>query len=482
MGPASSPEANVFLSTMPAGPDQRRLAITVLVFAAALFLAGLPFARIQLPAVWAFIPVYESWLVIIDGITAVLLFGQYAILRSRALLVLGAGYLFTASMTVAHALSFPGLFAENGLLGAGPQTTAWLYSFWRTGYAVSILLYALLKDREPEPYPPRRRARVGVLWCAGLVLLATVFFTWLATAGVPFLPVLMDGHHYAPGSYQVALIGWPIGIVAIVVLWRKKPHSVLDLWVLVVACIQALDVALSSTLNSGRFDLGWYVGRMYGVIAVSVVLLILLIENNRLYAKLVDGQAELRRLTVVDPLTNIANRRAFDEAIDEEWRRAMRNRTPLALLLIDVDSFKAFNDLYGHVAGDRCLRLIADVLAGGVRRAGETVARYGGEEFAILLPATDLEKASALAGRLLQAVRELDIPRPRGESACDITISIGVACVMPVRAADATDQGATVLVEAADKALYAAKKAGRNRVSEYVPYLAELQPMAKAAD
>jgi diguanylate cyclase (GGDEF)-like protein len=201
----------------------------------------------------------------------------------------------------------------------------------------------------------------------------------------------------------------------------------------------------------------------------------LLTENGRLYAKLVDGQAELRRLAAVDPLTRVANRRAFDDALDEEWRRAIRSKTTLALLLIDVDSFKAFNDIHGHVLGDRCLQMIADVLAGGARRAGETVARYGGEEFAILLPGTDLAKASALAQRLLKSVRELDIPRVDAGDGPDVTISVGVACVLPAREADPMDPGPTILVEAADKALYAAKTAGRNQVAEYVPHVAELQ-------
>jgi diguanylate cyclase (GGDEF)-like protein len=245
--------------------------------------------------------------------------------------------------------------------------------------------------------------------------------------------------------------------------------------VLVVGCVQVLEVALSSTLNSGRFDLGWYLGRTYGLVAVSFVLVMLLIENGRLYAKLVDGQAELRRLAAIDPLTRLANRRAFDDALDEEWRRAIRGKTTLALLLIDVDSFKAFNDIHGHVVGDRCLQMIADVLAGGARRAGETVARYGGEEFAILLPGTDLAKASSTAQRLLQRVRELDIPRVEAGAGPDVTISVGVACVLPAREADPMDPGPTVLVEAADKALYAAKAAGRNQVAEYVPHVADLQ-------
>jgi diguanylate cyclase (GGDEF)-like protein len=469
-----SPEEMVFLSTMPAGPGHRRLALAVVLVAATLFLIGLPFASVQLPTVWAFIPIYESWLVIIDAITAVLLFGQFSILRSRALLALGSGYLFTATITVAHALSFPGLFTPTGLLGAGTQTTAWLYAFWKAGFALFLLAYALLKDEKPLPYVPHRRARVSILESAAFVLTATALLTLLATAGENFLPVLMHGNRYAPGSYYIAPFGWTIGPIALVILWRRQ-RSVLDLWVLVVGCVQVLEVALSSTLNSGRFDLGWYLGRTYGLAAVSFVLVMLLTENGRLYAKLVDGQAELRRLAAVDPLTRVANRRAFDDALDEEWRRAIRSKTTLALLLIDVDNFKAFNDIHGHVLGDRCLQMIADVLAGGARRAGETVARYGGEEFAILLPGTDLAKASALAQRLLKSVRELDIPRVDAGDGPDVTISVGVACVLPAREADPMDPGPTILVEAADKALYAAKTAGRNQVAEYVPHVAELQ-------
>jgi diguanylate cyclase (GGDEF)-like protein len=471
----TSLEETGFLSNMPAGRGQRRLALVVVLVAATLFFIGLPFAHTPLPALWPFIPIYESWLVIIDTITAVLLFGQYAILRSRALLVLGTGYLFTASMTVVHALTFPGLFAPQGLLGAGEQTTAWLYAFWHFGFAVAVLGYAMLKEQRPLAYKePSRRARVAVAACAALVLLVTCALTLLATVGESLLPVLMHGHRYAPGSYYVALVGWPVGLLALVTLWRRRPHSVLDLWVLVVICVQVLEVGLSSTLNSGRFDLGWYMGRTYGLVAVSFVLLILLIENGRLYAKLVESQARLRQLATVDPLTGIANRRTFDNALALEWRRAVRGRTPLALLLIDVDRFKSFNDVYGHVAGDRCLQMIAAVLAEGARRAGEVVARFGGEEFAILLPGSNLGEASAIAVRLLQGVRELDIPRVGPRGGYDVTISIGVACMSPAREADPTDPGPTVLVEACDKALYAAKAAGRNRVSEYVAHITDV--------
>jgi diguanylate cyclase (GGDEF)-like protein len=466
-----SSDDDSFLSTMPAGRRQRRLALIVVLAAAALFLIGLPFARVQLPTVWAFIPIYESWLVLLDLITAVLLFGQYAILRSRALLVLGSGYLFTATITVMHAVTFPGLFTPSGLLG-GSETTSWLYASWKFGFVCFLLAYALLKDEKPVIRGRIRRARVDVMIAAGLVLLAVCALTVLASFSTSFLPTLTTGDVFSPASHRVSVIGWIIGVIMIGVLWFRL-RSVLDLWVLVAGCVTALEVALASSLNSGRFDLGWYLGRAYGLAAMSFVLLMLLLENNRLYARLAESRGELRRLAVIDPLTRVANRRAFDDAIDEEWRRAVRNNATIALLLVDVDRFKTFNDVYGHVTGDHCLRMVADTLAVNVRRAGEMVARYGGEEFAILLPGADLAKASELGRRLLAAVRMLEVTpsadRPH------ITISVGVASMSPAREADPIDQGATALVKAADRALYAAKANGRNQVMEYRPHLEDLQ-------
>jgi diguanylate cyclase (GGDEF)-like protein len=209
--------------------------------------------------------------------------------------------------------------------------------------------------------------------------------------------------------------------------------------------------------------------------AASFVLINLLIQNSRLYAKLAAGQAELQRLTRVDPLTGIANRRAFDVAIETEWRRAMRNRTSLSLLLVDVDSFKSFNDVYGHPAGDDCLRAIAEVLVKTARRAGETVARCGGEEFTVLLPGVDRTDASALAQRLCQTVRDLNIPHAASSVAGHVTISAGVATAFPARDPDPWAPGPDGLVERADRALYAAKAAGRDQVAEDEPGAADGQ-------
>jgi len=308
-----SPEEGVFLSTMPASRSQRRLALAIVLIATILFLASAPFAKVQLQRVDAFIPVYETAVVIFDLITAILLFGQFA-LRSRAILVLASGYLITSTTALVHALSFPGLFSPQGLLGAGPQTTVWLYVFWHVGFAVFVLAYALMKDESAGHYAPYRSARVGIVSSVCLVLALTGLLTLLATVGQAVLPPVMEGNKYGPGSYLIALGAWPIALLPLAVLLARGPRSVLDLWVMVVMSVQVLEVALSATLNGGRFDVGFYLGRIYGVGAVSVVLLILLIEHGRLYGQLVVKQAELRRLSVADPLTAITNRRSFDEA------------------------------------------------------------------------------------------------------------------------------------------------------------------------
>jgi len=246
---------------------------------------------------------------------------------------------------------------------------------------------------------------------------------------------------------------------------------------MVVLCAWSLDIALSAVLNGGRFDLGFYAGRIYGLLAASFVLIMMLLENNRLYGLLIEMHrndrikaSELRRLSTLDPLTRIANRRAFDDALDEEWRRTMRHRTPLCLLMIDVDCFKRFNDQYGHVAGDQCLRAIAQVLGDYARRAGEVAARYGGEEFAVLLPQANVEEAECLAQRICQEVHDLDIPH-EGSPIGRVTISLGLASAIDLVPESAyagrdVEKGSdpTILVEQADRALYAAKTNGRNQV------------------
>src|SRR5579871_1778044 len=173
--------ARLFLADSPPGPRDRRFALGAVAISFVVFAAIAPFAKLQLPQVWAFIPSYQSALVVNDLITAVLLFGQYRILRSRALLVLASGYLFTASIAVVHALTFPGVFAPTGLLGAGLQTTAWLYYFWHLGSPLAVIGYVLLKDEDSEAgTSSERSSRTIVGWSVALMVLMVCLLTWAA--------------------------------------------------------------------------------------------------------------------------------------------------------------------------------------------------------------------------------------------------------------------------------------------------------------
>jgi diguanylate cyclase (GGDEF)-like protein len=176
-------------------------------------------------------------------------------------------------------------------------------------------------------------------------------------------------------------------------------------------------------------------------------------------AELERSNHQLAALSSTDALTGLANRRRFDEVWAEEWQRAARNGLALALILIDVDHFKAYNDHHGHQAGDDCLRGVAAVLAREARRAGELVARYGGEEFVVVLPGIDAAEARDFAERLRAAVEAEAIPHGHAPAGPYVTLSMGVASSQPRHEADAE-----ALLKDADVALYLAKRHGRNRV------------------
>jgi PAS domain S-box-containing protein len=278
-------DRSIFLSTLPATDRDRKTALAVVGVSAVLFAFAAYFATVPLTPVPAFVASYQSALAVNDLITAVLLFSQFAVLRSRALLLLGSGYLFTAAAAIVHALTFPGLFAPAGLLGAGPQTTAWLYQVWHGGFPVFVLGYAVLKDSDGGT---KLKGSVGgaIVGSVIAVGVAISVSAWIVTARHDILPTLMSGGHFT--SVQVGAIWtvWFLSLAALVVLWFRRPHSVLDIWLMAVMCAWLFDIALSGILNGARYDLGFYAGRLYGLCAASFVLAVLLIDNVGLQAKM----------------------------------------------------------------------------------------------------------------------------------------------------------------------------------------------------
>lgn len=178
--------------------------------------------------------------------------------------------------------------------------------------------------------------------------------------------------------------------------------------------------------------------------------------------ELQDANARLEELTILDGLTGIANRRCFDLSMEREFGVAKREKTTLALIIGDIDLFKTYNDTLGHVAGDECIKQVAEAIQNSVRRPADIAARYGGEEFAIILPRTVLSGALAMAKKILAAIHEKNIPCATTEVADRVTVSLGVCCIHP-------EEGDTIpdFIRLADKALYQAKENGRNRI-EYI--------------
>ncbi len=193
---------------------------------------------------------------------------------------------------------------------------------------------------------------------------------------------------------------------------------------------------------------------------------------NQLLDELNTAKLQMQEQAHTDPVTQIPNRRFFDNIFKTEWRRAAREGKTLALLMIDVDYFKRYNDRHGHHAGDQCLQIIAQCIRASARRAADVVARHGGEEFAVLLPETSLEDAAALAERLRKNVEEQRIPHSDGGIPRIVTISIGVAACTPSTLGNLSpgeDHAITypaMLLNAADRALYRAKRNGRNQIAK----------------
>jgi diguanylate cyclase (GGDEF)-like protein len=208
-------------------------------------------------------------------------------------------------------------------------------------------------------------------------------------------------------------------------------------------------------------DLGLQIFLGFHILALFPASVILR-ERRRLLAELNDSNAQLLRIASRDALTGLFNRRAFDEQLDQEWKRALRLKTPIALIMMDVDHFKQFNDLYGHASGDDCLRAVANAISGHSRRAQDHLARYGGEEFVLILPHTDLDGARHCAEAIRIAISNLNLPH-ESSGWKRVTLSLGCASIDP-----SDDTSPDTLIRLADSALYNAKRSGRNitQVSE----------------
>ncbi|CAJ0785226.1 sensor domain-containing diguanylate cyclase [Ralstonia chuxiongensis] len=442
------------------------VSVAIVALAAAAFSA----ARLQWPEVKPFLPIFLTTVVLFEGLTGYLLLQRARLTGVPFYGALAGAYVFAAAGAAAQLPTFPGVFSEEGLLGAGSQTAVWLWTFWHSGYPLLVLLAGLSRALYAHaPLQTPLAAAVRFLRWVGPVAAAIV--VPLSIWGTSVLPPLIQGGAYAN---LVHILGVPViganaaALLGYVVLTRLR-RSV-DVWVCVALVASLADAVL--TLHGGaRYTLGWYSARLLSVLSSGVVLSMLIAEITRLYRALITANKRLEKQALIDGLTQIANRQAFDARWDKEWRRAARDGTPLSVLMIDIDHFKRINDTFGHGRGDAYLVAVASILSGvAIQRGSDFVARYGGEEFVVLLPNTERAGAQQVAERVRSDVEGAALPAPSAGGV--VTISIGLATYIPTEydVAGQTFQGTAARVTAevlarADMALYDAKRAGRNAVA-----------------
>jgi signal transduction histidine kinase len=316
-------DPKIGLVDLPPTPRQTRSALAVVVVLLLAFGITAPFAATPLPQFSAFIPFLNATILVTDSITALLLFAQFSIYRSHALLALAAGYLFTALIVIPHALTFPGAFAPAGLLGAGVQSTAWLYIFWHLGFPTALLAYAWLSHEKRAKRPAQGLVRSSIGWCVAITMSLAFGLVWLAIAGDPLLPRLFfDATHVTPLGIYGTTFDLLICALALGALWMRR-RSVLDLWLMVVACALIGELALTVI----RFSLGFYASRVFSLATSTVVLIILLAETTRLYARLAHSNMLLRR----EQNNKLMNLEAVVASISHELNQ------PLAAIVLGGD-------------------------------------------------------------------------------------------------------------------------------------------------
>jgi PAS domain S-box-containing protein len=404
-------DRGIFLSTMPATDRDRTAALAVVGVSAVLFACAVPFAGVPLAPVPAFVASYQSALAINDLITAILLFSQFTILRSRALLLLASGYLFTAIAAIVHALTFPGLFAPAGLLNAGPQTTVWLFMIWHGGFPLLVLGYASLKDHDGGA---KIKGSAGGAILASVVAVGAAIFALalVVTGRHDILPTLLSGGHYTSTMIGVVSAVWCLSLAALLVLWFRRPHSVIDVWLMVVLCAWLFDIALSAILNVARFDLGFYVGRLYGLGAASFVLAVLLVENVAMQAQMA-RLLELQRRQAASERERHTGRERLFSAVVESSNDAIINQ---ALDGTITGWNRAAERLFGYTGAEAVGNRI-DIIVPSDRRAEtrQILDRIASGEAIEHFETLRLHKDALRSGRRRE--RSLEYPKPHVTSA-----------------------------------------------------------------
>jgi signal transduction histidine kinase len=393
----------IVLVDLPAGQTQRRVAFAIALALLGSAAAAAPFASVQLRQFDAFIPVSQTFICVNDLITSVLLISQFVIIRWRAILVLASGYLFTALVDVTQLLTFPGTFTPTGLLGAGLQTTGWLYEFWHSGFPIAVIFYVMLKNQAPETRVSQQSTRTAVATSVAAVIAIVLGLSWLATAGDQYLPRLfLDRSRQTPAAAFFSGLVFLLSAVALLMLWFRR-RSVLDLWLMVAMCAWLLDIFIQ-TLAGSRFTLGFYASRVYALITATVVLVVLLWETMTLYARLAVSVFAQRR----ERESRMMTMEALAAAIAHEVKQ------PLGGVVSSANAALRWLDRPGpdlHQARASLERIVSDS-----HRAAQVL-----DSIRSLFPASNQEKSPLFTNALIREVLELAGAEFRAEGVVVLT-------------------------------------------------------------
>lgn len=417
-----------------------------------------PIANMPWPLIPAFLPAYQTTIILAYTITAYLTFAQYRVTRSAPLLYLSGGCLYTGAILIVQFASFAKMFLADGALVGSAQTTIWLWFFWHLGPPAGILLSIA---RECLPVGPMRKLSKNVAIFGISLVILTGGSIALATLFPEFLPMLDVGGNFSRiTTTGVAPALQALTALTLVLLWHvTRFRTVLQIWLAVALFALLCDDAITM-LGEQRFSVGWYIGRLNGLISALVILFVYLAEINRAYVTSVN---EARKLAVsysqletkadqarIDELTGLPGRSMFLEQAEALMKRGVYSRMTIAVLFVDLDGFKRVNDQFGHCKGDFVLTQTADVLRSSLRD-GDIAGRLGGDEFVvcILAPTDTLEQtAKKVAERIVGKVSE---------------IGNGIGCSIGVELCGAGNRDLDDAIKNADKAMYLAKKRGKNR-------------------
>jgi signal transduction histidine kinase len=327
MAGSGNSEPTSWLLNLPATSRQRLSAIAVAAALIVGFFVTIPSASMQLPRLDAFIPSVQTGTFLTDTITAVLLYAQFSIYGSLAILVLASGYLFTALLIILHVLSFPGAFSPTGLLGSGLQTTAIIYDYWHIGFMLILMAYAWLRYGAREKRISKVSTRYAIFWSVVLVICLVGGLVSFAIARDDLMPrIYLDRIRLGPAAnYEVVLIVLTC-LGAFVSLWPLR-RFVFDQWLMVVVVAALLDIGLA-LLGLGRYTVGFYADRVFAVSTATIVLIVLLAETMRLDARLASANMMLQR----EQNTRLMNLDAVTASVSHELKQ------PLAAIMYNTDA------------------------------------------------------------------------------------------------------------------------------------------------